>query len=189
MTGFSAEIIEKAKPIRLLIMDVDGVLSDGRLFFTDQGEEIKAFSSRDGLGLVAIQRYGIELAIITGRHSSLLEQRARQLGIKHLFQGQDNKIVAYKQLIDKLKLGDAQACYIGDDWNDLAVMSQVGLSATVADGEPEVRNRVDWISSRNGGRGAVRELCHLIMQAQGSEQLWLAECLDTSPLGTRQQPG
>lgn len=181
MTGFSVELIEKAKQIRLLIMDVDGVLSDGRLFFSNQGEEIKAFSSRDGLGLVAIQRYGIELAIITGRHSSLLETRATQLGIKHIFQGQDNKLIAYRQLINDLQLNDAQVCYIGDDWNDLAVMSQVGLAATVADGEPEVRKRVDWISSRKGGRGAVRELCQLIMQAQGSEQLWLAECLDTSP--------
>lgn len=179
MKTYPKDIMEKAKHVRLLIMDVDGVLSDGRLFFTDTGEEIKAFSSRDGLGLVAIQRYGIALAIITGRHSKLLEQRARQLGIQHLFQGQDNKIIAYKLLIDKLQLSDAQVCYIGDDWNDLAVMSQVGLAATVADGEHEVRKRADWISSQKGGRGAVRELCHLIMQSQGSEQRWLAECLDT----------
>jgi len=181
MSQFEAAALRKAKPVRLLIMDVDGVLSDGRLFFSDNGEELKSFSSRDGLGLVALQRYGVELAIITGRTSELLKQRAQQLGIKHLFQGQDRKITVYKQLIKSLKLQDSQVCYIGDDWNDLAIMSQVGLAATVADAEPEVCKRADWVSSRNGGRGAVRELCHLIMQAQGSEKTWLAECLDTKP--------
>ncbi len=180
-TSISKALLTKAAEIRLLIMDVDGVLSDGRLFFSNQGEELKSFSSRDGLGLVAIQKYGIELAIITGRRSELLEQRATHLGIKHLFQGQGNKIIAYQRLLDNLQLTNQQACYIGDDWNDLAILSQVGLSATVADGEPEVRKRVDWISSRNGGCGAVRELCHLIMQAQGSEQRWLDQCLSLNP--------
>lgn len=180
MSQFKADALLKAKPVRLLIMDVDGVLSDGRLFFSDSGEELKSFSSRDGLGLVAIQRSGVELAIITGRTSELLKARAAQLGIKHLFQGHDHKISVYKQLIQSLKLHDSEVCYIGDDWNDLAIMSQVGLAATVADAEPEVCKRADWISSRKGGRGAVRELCHLIMQAQGSEKTWLAECLDTS---------
>lgn len=187
MSQFTTEVLAKAKVVRLLIMDVDGVLSDGRLFFSDAGEELKSFSSRDGLGLVAIQRYGVELAIITGRTSKLLTSRARQLGIKHLFQGQDRKISVYKQLIQSLQMSDSQVCYIGDDWNDLAIMSQVGLSATVADAEPEVCKRADWISTRKGGRGAVRELCHLIMQAQGSEKTWLAECLDTSPTGSGQE--
>ncbi len=177
MSDYSSALLEKAKKIRLLIMDVDGVLTDGRLHFSNNGDEIKVFSSVDGLGLVAIQRFGIKLAIITGRSSTVLETRAKHLGIKHLYQGQDNKVLAFNELLEQLQLNQQQVAYIGNDWNDLGVLDLVGLSASPCDAEAEVKNRVDWSSKRNGGNGAVRDLCHLIMQAQGSYQRWLTECL------------
>ncbi len=177
MSDYSSTVLEKAKNIRLLIMDVDGVLTDGRLHFSSNGEEIKAFSSVDGLGLVAIQRFGIELAIITGRSSTVLESRAKQLGIKHLYQGQDNKLIAFNELLEQLQLNRQEVAYIGNDWNDLSILSLVGVSASPCDAEDEVKNRVNWISKKNGGNGAVRDFCHLIMQAQGSYQRWLTECL------------
>ncbi len=177
MSTYAPELLLKAKPVRLLIMDVDGVLTDGRLYFSSEGDEIKTFSSVDGLGLVAIQRYGIKLALITGRRSLLLEARAMQLGIKHIYQGQDNKILAYQELLSKLRLENQQVAYIGNDWNDLGVLTKAGFSAAPADAEAEVKARVDWNSEHSGGNGAVRDLCHLIMQAQGNYQHWLAECI------------
>ena len=178
MNSISATLLDKASKVRLLIMDVDGVLTDGRLHFSSKGDEIKVFSSVDGLGLVAIQRFGVELAVITGRNSQVLKTRADQLGIKHVYQGEDNKVIAYQQLLNQLQLEHQQVAYIGNDWNDLGVLSLVGLAASPADAETEVLSRVHWSSTRLGGAGAVRELCQLIMQAQGSYQNWLAECLN-----------
>jgi len=158
---------DKAAKVRLLALDVDGVLTDGRLYFTETGQELKAFNSRDGLGLKMLMDNGYELALITGRISDALRHRAEQLGIEHVYQGRGNKLPAYLELIEKLGLGDDEVCYAGDDWIDLPVLDRVGLAVTVADAEAEVISRVHWVTSRPGGQGAVREICNLLLESRG----------------------
>lgn len=166
-----------AARIRLLALDVDGVLTDGRLYFDSQGNELKAFNSRDGLGLKALQRFGIQLAIITGRSSSMVAARAAQLKIEHVYQGSDDKLSAYMDLLEKTGLAAEQVCYAGDDWVDLPVLRRVGLSVTVPGADDQVKSRVHWVTSRAGGHGAVREICDLILAAQGHDQVLLQEIL------------
>ena len=168
---------EKASRVRLLALDVDGILTDGSLYFTTDGEEIKAFNSRDGLGLKALMAHDYQLALITGRTSSTLMHRAEQLGIEHVYQGQDNKLAAYNDLIGKLGLTYDEVCYAGDDWIDLPVLNRAGLSVTVADADPEVIKRCHWVTSNPGGRGAVREICHLLLDSRGLAQQWLDQIL------------
>ncbi|MBD2815380.1 3-deoxy-manno-octulosonate-8-phosphatase KdsC [Xenorhabdus sp. Flor] len=160
------EIIEKAKKIRLLICDVDGVMSDGLIYMSNEGEELKAFNVRDGYGIRCLITSGIEVAIITGRQAKLLENRAKTLGITYLYQGQNDKILAYQELLDKLALQPEQVAYIGDDLIDWPVMAQVGLSAAVADAHPLLLPKADYVTQIAGGRGAVRELCDLVLFAQ-----------------------
>jgi len=158
---------EKAAKVRMLALDVDGILTDGRLYFTETGQELKAFNSRDGLGLKMLMDNGYQLALITGRISQAVKHRAEQLGIEHVYQGQGNKLPAYMELVEKLGLADDEVCYAGDDWIDLPVLDRVGLAVTVADAEPEVISRVHWVTSRPGGRGAVREICNLLLESRG----------------------
>lgn len=160
-------VLEKAKTIKLLICDVDGVLSDGLIYMGNQGEELKAFNVRDGYGIRCLLTSGIEVAIITGRSAPLVEDRCRTLGITHLYQGQSDKILAFNELLDTLSLCADQAAYIGDDLIDWPVMAQVGLSVAVADAHPLLLPRADYVTKIPGGRGAVRELCDLILLAQG----------------------
>ncbi|MBD2810118.1 3-deoxy-manno-octulosonate-8-phosphatase KdsC [Xenorhabdus sp. Vera] len=162
----SKDIIEKARKIRLLICDVDGVMSDGLIYMGNEGEELKAFNVRDGYGIRCLITSGIEVAIITGRKAKLLENRAETLGITHLYQGQSDKILAYKELLDKLALQSDQIAYIGDDLIDWPVMAQVGLSVAVADAHPLLLPKADYVTRIAGGRGAVRELCDLVLFAQ-----------------------
>lgn len=163
----SEQIIKKAEKIQLLICDVDGVMSDGLIYMGNNGEELKAFNVRDGYGIRCLLTSGIEVAIITGRQSKLLEDRAKTLGITYLYQGQHNKLLAYQQLLDTLNLKPEQTAYIGDDLIDLPVMEKVGLSVAVADAHPLLTPRADYVTRIMGGRGAVRELCDLILLAQG----------------------
>ncbi|MBI6529430.1 3-deoxy-manno-octulosonate-8-phosphatase KdsC [Proteus vulgaris] len=163
----SEQIIKKAEKIQLLICDVDGVMSDGLIYMGNNGEELKAFNVRDGYGIRCLLTSGIEVAIITGRQSKLLEDRAKTLGITYLYQGQHNKLLAYQQLLDTLNLKPEQTAYIGDDLIDLPVMEKVGLSVAVADAHPLLTSRADYVTRIMGGRGAVRELCDLILLAQG----------------------
>ncbi|MBJ2110528.1 3-deoxy-manno-octulosonate-8-phosphatase KdsC [Proteus terrae] len=163
----SEQIIKKAKKIQLLICDVDGVMSDGLIYMGNNGEELKAFNVRDGYGIRCLLTSGIEVAIITGRQSKLLEDRAKTLGITYLYQGQHNKLLAYQQLLDTLNLKPEQTAYIGDDLIDLPVMEKVGLSVAVADAHPLLTPRANYVTRIAGGRGAVRELCDLILLAQG----------------------
>ncbi|NBN71966.1 3-deoxy-manno-octulosonate-8-phosphatase KdsC [Proteus sp. G2618] len=163
----SEQIIKKAEKIQLLICDVDGVMSDGLIYMGNNGEELKAFNVRDGYGIRCLLTSGIEVAIITGRHSKLLEDRAKTLGITYLYQGQHNKLLAYQQLLDTLNLKPEQTAYIGDDLIDLPVMEKVGLSVAVADAHPLLTPRANYVTRIAGGRGAVRELCDLILLAQG----------------------
>lgn len=168
---------EKASQVRLLALDVDGVLTDGQLYFTETGEELKAFSCRDGLGLKMLMDNGYQLALISGRTSAILQHRAEQLGIVHVYQGQDKKLTAYRDLVEKLGLSDSEVCYAGDDWIDLPVLSRVGLAVTVADADPEVIRRCHWVTSNPGGRGAVREICQLLLESRGLAKKCLEQIL------------
>lgn len=159
-------VMEKAAKIRLLICDVDGVMSDGLIYQGNRGEELKAFNVRDGYGIRCLLTSGVEVAIITGRKAKLLEDRANTLGITHLYQGQSDKLLAYRELLDKLAVRPGEVAYIGDDLIDWPVMAEVGLSAAVADAHPLLLPKADYVTQIAGGRGAVRELCDLILLAQ-----------------------
>lgn len=163
----SAQVIERAKEVRLLILDVDGVMSDGLIYMGNSGEELKAFNVRDGYGIRCALTSGIEVAIITGRKAKLLEDRCETLGITHLYQGQSDKLIAFRDLLAKLALSPEQAAYIGDDLIDWPVMEQVGLSVAVADAHPLLTPKAHYVTRISGGRGAVREVCDLLLMAQG----------------------
>jgi len=166
--------LAKAEPIRLLLLDVDGVLTDGTITYTHEGTEIKSFHTRDGFGLRLLQEAGVEVGLITARSSAAVRRRAEDLKLTHVYQGCRNKIEAYRELLDKLDLQEKEIAYMGDDWLDLPLLTRVGLSVSVADGAHEVRQVVDYVTSRPGGRGAVRELCDLIIAAKGKQEELLA---------------
>jgi 3-deoxy-D-manno-octulosonate 8-phosphate phosphatase (KDO 8-P phosphatase) len=161
------ELVQRARQVRLLVLDVDGVLTDGRLSYSSSGEESKAFHIQDGLGIQLLQRSGTRVALITGRRSPAVERRARELGIEHLQQGVDDKRSAYERLLADLGLrGDETGC-MGDDLPDLPVMRRCVLAATVPDAPSIVRAHAHFVSTRRGGEGAVREVCELVLSAQG----------------------
>lgn len=162
----SQDVITRAAAIRLLICDVDGVMSDGLIYMGNSGEELKAFNVRDGYGIRCLLTSDIEVAIITGRRAKLLEDRCQTLGITHLYQGQSDKLLAFRELLDKLSLTPDQVAYIGDDLIDWPVMAQVGLSVAVCDAHPLLLGRARYVTHIAGGRGAVREVCDLILIAQ-----------------------
>jgi 3-deoxy-D-manno-octulosonate 8-phosphate phosphatase (KDO 8-P phosphatase) len=162
----SAEVMTRARQIRLMICDVDGVMSDGLIYMGNQGEELKAFNVRDGYGIRCLLTSGIEVAIITARSAKLLEDRAKTLGIQHLYQGQSDKLLAFGELLDTLSLQAGEVAYIGDDLIDWPVMAKVGLSVAVADAHPLLLPRAHYTTRIGGGRGAVREVCDLILLAQ-----------------------
>lgn len=160
------DLMTKAAAIRLLVLDVDGVLTDGRLYFSAEGDELKAFHSLDGQGLKLLQRAGIDIAIVTGRTSPLTARRAGDLGIKHLKQGREDKAVAVRELQDELQLKPTETAYIGDDLPDLGAILSSGLGISVPNGHWYVREHADLCTEAAGGEGAVREVCDLILQAQ-----------------------
>jgi 3-deoxy-D-manno-octulosonate 8-phosphate phosphatase (KDO 8-P phosphatase) len=164
------DILERTKEIKLVIFDVDGVLTDGSIIIGDDGEEYKAFHSRDGHGMRLLQYTGVEIGIITGRTSKVVEYRMNSLGINHLYQGQKVKLPAFEDMIDRLGIKPAQCAYVGDDWVDLAVMKRVGLAIAVQDADAIVKKHAHWITPANGGKGAAREVCELIMEGQGTLQ-------------------
>lgn len=161
------DLLHRAQAIRLFVMDVDGVLTAGGISYTASGDELKTFNIRDGLGIKLLQRAGIETAIITGRNSAIVERRARELGIAHLFQGHEDKRGAFDTLLQHTGLDASAVAYIGDDLPDLPLIRRAGLGLTVADGDPRATASADWISSRPGGAGAVREAAEMILSAQG----------------------
>lgn len=156
----------KAKKIKLLILDVDGVMTDGRIILDDKGNEIKAFHVRDGHGIKMAQEAGIEIAIITGRRSMVVERRAKELGIKEVYQKVPNKIDIYEKLLKKFDLKDEEVAFIGDDINDLPMLRRVGLSVAVADADDHIIKGVDHVTEICGGKGAVREVIDMILKAQ-----------------------
>jgi 3-deoxy-D-manno-octulosonate 8-phosphate phosphatase (KDO 8-P phosphatase) len=162
------DILAKAAQIRLVIFDVDGVLTDGHLIFGDDGQEYKAFHSRDGHGMKMLQRSGVEVGIITGRTSKVVEHRMANLGIQHVYQGQLDKLPAFEKLISKLNLSPEQVAYVGDDVVDLPIMLRVGLAVAVADAHPLVIQHAHWQTPHAGGQGAARDICEMIMEARGS---------------------
>ncbi len=161
-------VYNKARAIKLLICDVDGVMTDGSLFFGDNGMEYKAFHSRDGLGIMMLQRSGIPLAIITARTSDVVAHRMKNLNIDLVFQGQLSKVQAFEEICQQLNLSPEQIAYAGDDLVDLPVMKKVGLSIAVADSHERVKQLADWTTRHNGGHGAVRDICELLMESQGT---------------------
>lgn len=161
-------IVDKAKKIKLVIFDVDGVLTDGSLFVTHSGEEIKAFNSRDGHGLKMLQNSGVIVAIITGRTSDIVTHRMNELGIEHVYQGKKNKYPAFVELLEKLSITPEETAYVGDDVVDLPVMTHVGLAIAVQDAHDFVVKHSHWRTPKAGGRGAARDVCEFIMDAQGN---------------------
>lgn len=162
------DIFDKAKSIKLLIFDVDGVLTDGSLFIGDDGQEYKCFNSRDGHGMKMLQKNGVDIAIITGRTSDVVKHRVTDLGIRYVYQGQQNKLVAFRHLINELNIAPENIAYVGDDIVDLPVMIAVGLAIAVQDAHQDVKSHAHWTTPSKGGRGAARDVCEMIMQAQGT---------------------
>ncbi|MBD3633823.1 MAG: 3-deoxy-manno-octulosonate-8-phosphatase KdsC [Methylophaga sp.] len=164
------DILEKAKKIKLVIFDVDGVLTDGRIIIGDDGQEYKSFHTRDGHGMKLLQLTGVEIAIISGRSTKTVEHRMNSLGINHVFQGKRVKLPVFEQLIAELNLQPEECAFVGDDWVDLSIMSRVGLAIAVQDADSVVKKHAHWITPSNGGHGAAREVCELIMEGQGNLQ-------------------
>ena len=171
------DILERASHIKLVIFDVDGVLTDGGLIMDKDGHEYKKFNSRDGHGMKMLQWNGVDIAIITGRSSDVVSHRMEGLGIKHVYQGQRDKRVAFYKLIEDLSLQPEQVAYVGDDVIDLPVLRKVGLAVAVQDAHELVKRHAHWQTPSCGGRGAARDVCDLIMEAQGTYEAEMAKYL------------
>ena len=164
-----------ASKVKLLLLDVDGVLTDGKLYFSNSGEEIKAFHTLDGHGIKMLMSTGVEVGIITGRTSTLLEKRAGDLGIELLYQGREDKLNVLHEILAGRQLASEQTCYAGDDLPDLPVLKAVGLGFTVPLGHVSVKSVVQAITEFQGGHGAVREIADFILQAQGNYDQFLVD--------------
>ena len=163
----SGEILERAKKIRLALFDVDGVLTDGKIYIDTNGEELKVFNIHDGHGIRLLQHYGVEVGVITGRSSKALEHRMQDLDVKYLYQGCTDKFDAYQRLLSDLNLDEQCTSFVGDDIVDLQIMSRCGLAIAVANAHSFVKQHAHWETKATGGNGAVREVCELILEAQG----------------------
>lgn len=161
-------MMDKLQHIRLLLLDVDGVMTDGGIIYDAGGVETKRFNVKDGHGIKMLQRHGVEVGIITGRNSIVVDNRARELGITLVYQGALKKLDSYEDIKRKTGLADCEIAYMGDDVIDVPVLRRVGFSAAPLDALDEVRDVVDYIATRTGGHGAVRELCDHILKARGA---------------------
>jgi len=161
-------ILDRAARIKVVIFDVDGVLTDGGLFMDKDGHEYKKFNSRDGHGMKMLQETGVKVAIITGRTSDVVTHRMTGLGIEHVYQGQHDKRIAFQELLTKLSIDADEVAYVGDDIVDLPVMRQVGFAVAVQDAHDAVKKHSHWQTPSVGGRGAARDICELIMESQGT---------------------
>ena len=174
----------KVSSVRLLLFDVDGVLTDGQVLLHADGSESKQFNVRDGTGIVWAQRAGLMIGLLSARSSPATSQRATQLAISIVVQGTINKLSAYEEILHEHGLADTEVAFMGDDLLDLPVLTRVGLSAAPADAVPEVRARVDWVSQAPAGRGAVRELVEMVLRAQGK---WESVVRDPLPHEARRR--
>ena len=163
----SNELFDRFKHIKLIISDVDGVLSDGKIYMTEHGDEIKSFNAKDGYGIVSVIKQGIEFAVITGRSSTLLAKRMADLKVKYVYQAVTDKVEKYREMIQQLGLVPEETLYIGDDVIDLPLLGSVGISVAVADAHPLLLGQVDLVTKNIGGSGAVREITDIVLQAQG----------------------
>jgi len=168
-----ASVTGIARTIRLVVFDVDGVLTDGRLILGERGEEYKVFHVHDGLGLVMLRDAGLEAAVISSRSTPVVQERMAALGINYVYQGENDKRRALEELMRKLQVKNEETAFVGDDLVDLPAMSLAGLAISVANAQPLVRDKADWVTVNAGGRGAVREVCEMILAAQ--EKLVLAQ--------------
>jgi 3-deoxy-D-manno-octulosonate 8-phosphate phosphatase (KDO 8-P phosphatase) len=164
---YPEDVVVRARDIRLLILDVDGVLTDGRLYFDAKGETLKVFHVRDGHGIKMARQGGIEVALVSGRRSDAAFHRARELGITRFYEGVRDKVAILEELLAALNLTLREAAAVGDELVDLPLFHRVGLGVAVADAPPEVRAAAHWITTLPGGKGAVREVCDLLLKAQG----------------------
>ncbi len=171
---------ENLRGIRLLLLDVDGVLTDGRIIYDANGVESKCFDVKDGHGIKMLQRAGIRVGIITGRQSPVVLLRARELGIDLVIQGAKQKLPPYETILREQGLADHQVAYVGDDLIDLPILRRVGFAATVADGVEEMREHVDYVTRCSGGRGAVREICDMLLRETGLWQTSVARYYENS---------
>ncbi|NPV03240.1 MAG: HAD hydrolase family protein [Syntrophaceae bacterium] len=169
-TRIGSALEEKIRKVSVLILDVDGVLTDGGIVIGDDGQETKSFHVRDGHGLKMIQRAGIEVMFLTGRKSRVVEHRARELGVRKVYQGALDKLAVFEEILHAGGLTPGQVAYMGDDVVDLPVLRRAGFSVTVADAHEEVLRAVDLVTQNPGGRGAVREVCEMILKVQGKWQ-------------------
>ena len=160
--------LERAKGLKLMIFDVDGVMTDGTLYYSERGEELKGFNIQDGHGIKMLKQYGVEVALITARSSRAVELRAANLGIAHLYQGVADKRGAYAALLAQLGLAAEQSGYMGDDLLDLPLITRCGFAATVPAAPDALRSRAHYVARTGGGHGAVREVCEFILRAQGA---------------------
>lgn len=174
----SPELRARAAAIELIIFDVDGVLTDGSLFFGDDGQEYKAFNSRDGHGIAMLKQYGYQLAVITGRSSQVVLHRMDNLGVEHIYQGARDKLPPFEALLRDLGVAAAHCAYMGDDIVDLPVMRRAGMAVAVADAHALVRERAHWVTPSAGGRGAARDLAELLLAASGRLEQAYAHYLD-----------
>jgi 3-deoxy-D-manno-octulosonate 8-phosphate phosphatase (KDO 8-P phosphatase) len=173
-TDLPTDVRERAARIKLAVFDVDGVLTDGRLIYAEDGHELKAFHVHDGLGLKRLLANHVEVAVITARMSMIVTERMADLGVAHVYQGQDDKLACLERLMHALKLEPEAVAYTGDDLPDLAAMQRAGFAVAVANAHPWVREHAHWRTRLAGGAGAVREVCDLILAAQGKAEAELA---------------
>ena len=167
INNFATDVAQKLMDIKALLLDVDGVLTDGKIYISSSGIESKAFNVRDGHGIKLLSRAGINCGLLTGRHSLAVTLRAHELNINLVYQRCHNKLSTFAKILKRLSVEAHQIAYMGDDIVDLPVLKRVGFAATVSDAAPEVQSACDWVSSCPGGTGAVRELCELILKTQG----------------------
>ena len=171
------DIFDRAAQIKLVVFDVDGVLTDGSLFIGDDGQEYKAFHSRDGFGMKLLKESGVEIAVITARTSEVVKHRMENLGVEHVYQGRLEKLPAFEELVSKLGLSLEQTAYVGDDVVDLPVLRRAGLAIAVQDAHPLAKQHAHWQTPHGGGHGAARDVCELIMEAQNTLDTQLSKYL------------
>ena len=161
------DILERAKRVKLLILDIDGVMTDGRIIYSIYGDELKFFDVTDGFGITLLRRAGIRTAIITAKKSRIVKMRAKDMRVNYVYQGFHDKLAALNKILRKTRLKAEEICFIGDDLIDMPVLKRAGLAVAVPNAMEEVRQNAHFTTSKTGGRGAVREICDLILKAQG----------------------
>ena len=177
-SNYSRDILAKAREIKLLLLDVDGVLTNGSITYSSAGDEIKSFHCRDGFGMNMLKKIGVTVGLITARKSLAVERRALDLSLTHVYQGARNKVKVFREVVAELGITPLQSAFVGDDWLDLPLLAKVGLAAAVGDASPEVKEIAHFVTQNRGGNGAVREVCDLIIEARGMRRALLKQYME-----------